>query len=139
LSYQLFLNKIKSVFYEQTEVYSTDMQKLTKAEEEIMQWLWQLERATVSDILDNIGEPRPPHSTVSSFIRILEKKEFVGHKAYGKTYEYFPLITKEEYSKLNISDLVRDYFDGSVNNLVSFLVKKEQIDVDELQKMIDKM
>jgi BlaI family transcriptional regulator, penicillinase repressor len=115
------------------------MQKLTKAEEEIMQWLWQLERATVSDILDNIGEPRPPHSTVSSFIRILEKKEFVGHKAYGKTYEYFPLITKEEYSKLNISDLVRDYFDGSVNNLVSFLVKKEQIDMDELQKMIDKM
>jgi predicted transcriptional regulator len=115
------------------------MQKLTKAEEEIMQWLWQLERATVSDILDSIGEPRPPHSTVSSFIRILEKKEFVGHKAYGKTYEYFPLITKEEYSKLNISDLVRDYFDGSVNNLVSFLVKKEQIDVDELQKMIDKM
>jgi BlaI family transcriptional regulator, penicillinase repressor len=115
------------------------MQKLTKSEEEIMQWLWQLERATVSDILDNMSEPRPPHSTVSSFIRILEKKEFVGHKAYGKTYEYFPLITKEEYSKLNISDLVRDYFGGSVNNLVSFLVKKEQIDVNELQKMIDKM
>jgi predicted transcriptional regulator len=104
-----------------------------------MQWLWQLERATVSDILEKMGEPRPPHSTISSFVRILEKKEFVGHKAYGKTYEYFPLITKEEYSKLNISDLVRDYFDGSVNNLVSFLVKKEQIDIDELQKMIDKM
>jgi predicted transcriptional regulator len=115
------------------------MQKLTKSEEEIMQWLWQLERATVSDILEKMGEPRPPHSTISSFVRILEKKEFVGHKAYGKTYEYFPLITKEEYSKLNISDLVRDYFDGSVNNLVSFLVKKEQIDIDELQKMIDKM
>ena len=115
------------------------MQKLTKSEEEIMQWLWQLERATVSDILEKMGEPRPPHSTISSFVRILEKKEFVGHKAYGKTYEYFPLITKEEYSKLNISDLVRNYFDGSVNNLVSFLVKKEQIDIDELQKMIDKM
>jgi len=115
------------------------MQKLTKSEEEIMQWLWQLERATVSDILEKMGEPRPPHSTISSFVRILEKKEFVGHKAYGKTHEYFPLITKEEYSKLNISDLVRDYFDGSVNNLVSFLVKKEQIDIDELQKMIDKM
>lgn len=115
------------------------MQKLTKSEEEIMQWLWQLERATVSDILAKMPEPTPPHSTVSSFIRILEKKGFVGHKAYGKTYEYFPLINKEEYSKLNVNDLVRDYFNGSVSNLVSFLVKNEKIDADELQKMIDKM
>lgn len=110
------------------------VQKLTKSEEEIMQWLWQLERATVSDILAQMPEPAPPHSTVSSFIRILEKKGFVGHKAYGKTYEYFPLISKDEYSKLNINDLIRDYFDGSVKNLVSFLVKNEKIDTDELQK-----
>lgn len=115
------------------------MQKLTKSEEEVMQWLWQLERATVSDIVEKIGEPRPPHSTISSFIRILEKKGFVAHKAYGKTYEYFPIISKADYGKQNISELVRDYFDGSVSNLVSFLVKNEKIDNDELQKLLDEM
>jgi BlaI family transcriptional regulator, penicillinase repressor len=115
------------------------MQKLTKAEEEIMQHLWHLERATVSDILDAIGEPRPPHSTISSFIRILEKKGYVGHKAYGKTYEYFPLISKESYSSQSLSTLVADYFDGSMTNLLSFLVKNEKLDTDDLQKMIDKM
>ena len=65
------------------------MQKLTKAEEEMMQYIWKLQRCTVSDLLDQLGEPRPPHSSISSIVRILEKKGFVGHKAYGKTHEYF--------------------------------------------------
>ena len=112
------------------------MQKLTKSEEEIMQLLWQLERATVSQIIELMPEPRPPHSTVSSFIRILEKKEFVAHKAYGKTHEYFPIVTKTQYSSRSLTDLVRDYFNGSVQSLVSFLVKNEKVDMKELEEML---
>ncbi len=112
------------------------MQKLTKSEEEIIQLLWQLERATVSQLIELMSEPRPPHSTVSSFIRILEKKDFVGHKSYGKTYEYFPLITKEQYSSRSLTDLVRDYFDGSMQSLVSFLVKDEKVNISELEEIL---
>ncbi len=115
------------------------MQKLTTSEEEIMQYLWELERATVSQIIEQIPEPRPPHSTISSFIRILEKKDFVSHKAYGKTHEYFPLVSKEQYSTRSIMDLVRDYFDGSVNSLVSFLVKDEKVNVQELEEILKKI
>jgi BlaI family transcriptional regulator, penicillinase repressor len=115
------------------------MQKLTKSEEEIMQHVWELERCTVSEIIEKMGEPKPPHSTVSSFIRILEKKGFVDYKAYGKTHEYFPIVSKESYSKLNISDLVSNYFNGSVKNLVSFLVQEEKIDTQELEEMLKKM
>jgi predicted transcriptional regulator len=112
------------------------MQKLTTSEEEVMQYLWELERATVSQIIEQMPEPRPPHSTVSSFIRILEKKDFVSHKAYGKTHEYFPLISKEQYGSRSITDLIRDYFDGSVNSLVSFLVKDEKVNIKELEEML---
>ena len=114
------------------------MQKLTTSEEEIMQYLWELERATVSQIIEQMPEPRPPHSTISSFIRILEKKDFVSHKAYGKTHEYFPLVSKEQYSTRSVMELVRDYFDGSVNSLVSFLVKDEKVNVAELEEMLKK-
>ncbi len=116
------------------------MQKLTKSEEEIMQHVWDLQRCTVSDILGLLGEPRPPHSTVSSVVRILEKKGFVGHKAYGKTYEYFPLVEKEAYGKRSLVDVVRNYFDGSASRLVSHLLEEKQLsaeDVEALQKRLE--
>lgn len=116
------------------------MEKLTKKEEEIMHIIWQLGRCTVSDMLEifekQTGE-RPPHSSIATIVQIMEKKGFLGHKAYGKTYEYFSLISKEEYGKKSLSKLVSDYFDGSANNLVSFLVKEEKIDADELKKLLD--
>ncbi|MBK8555232.1 MAG: BlaI/MecI/CopY family transcriptional regulator [Lewinellaceae bacterium] len=119
------------------------MTQLTKAEERIMQIIWRLERCLVSDVLTYIeeeqGEDKPPHSSISSIVRILEEKGFVGHKAYGRTYEYFPIITREAYTKTSLSRLVTDYFDGSMNNLVSFLVKEENIDPNELSDLIDKM
>lgn len=114
------------------------MQRLTKAEEDIMQEIWNLERCTVRDILDRMGEPKPPHSTISSIVRILEKKGFVDHKAYGRTYEYFPIIQRADYSKKSLKKLLSDYFDGSAKSLVSFLVKEEDIDIDELKDMLDK-
>ena len=113
--------------------------KLTKAEEEIMQIIWRLERCTVSNILEDLGTPKPPHSSISSIVRILEKKGFVDHKAYGRTHEYFPIVTKSAYSNFTIKKMVGDYFDGSVNNLVSFLVKEKDLDVEELTTMLKQM
>lgn len=116
------------------------MVKLTKVEEEIMQIIWQLERCTVRDVIDQLTQnPKPPHSTISSVVRILEKKGFLGHKAYGRTYEYFPIIAKEEYSKASLSSLVKDYFGGSAKRLVSFLVKKEDISLEDLSEMMNKL
>lgn len=116
------------------------MIKLTKVEEEIMQIIWQLERCTVRDIIDQLKEnPKPPHSTISSVVRILEKKGFLDHKAYGRTYEYFPIIAKEEYSKASLSSLVRNYFGGSAKRLVSFLVSKEDLSLQDLSEMMKKL
>lgn len=120
---------------------SKQISALTKAEEEIMQIIWKLERCLVRDIIDNLGDPDMPHSTVSSVVRILEKKGFVDHKAYGKTHEYFPIITKDDYAQHGVKSLVEKYFSGSPKMLVSFLVQSEDINLKELNdllKTIDK-
>ncbi len=114
------------------------MKKLTKAEEEIMQIIWRLERCTVKDVREQLGgDPLPPHSTISSIVRILDDKGFLDHKAYGRTYEYFPAISKEEYSKKTIHDFVSDYFEGSMNRLVSFLVEENDLDLEALNELIN--
>lgn len=115
------------------------MQKLTRAEEEIMYHIWDNGPCTVTQILELFGEKKPPHSTISSIVRILEKKGFVDHKAYGRTYEYFAVISKKDYSKKSIKSLITNYFDGSVNSLVSFLVKEKDLSIDELGELIDKL
>lgn len=116
------------------------MNKLTKAEEEIMQIIWRLGRCTVRDIREDIGgEPLPPHSTISSFVRILEEKKFVNYKAYGRTHEYFPIIAKEDYSKRSLHKLVDEYFEGSMNSLVSFLVKENDLSIKELSDLLDQL
>lgn len=112
------------------------LKNLTRAEEDIMKHIWHLGRCTVSDILDQLPEPRPPHSSISSIVRILERKGFVDHKAYGRTYDYFPVITKEEYSRKSVLSLIKDYFNGSPSELVSFLVTKEHTSVEELNSLI---
>lgn len=114
----------------------TPLQILTKAEEEVMQIIWQLERCLVRDVIEHLGDPDIPHSTVSSVVRILEKKGFVGHKAYGKTHEYFPIITKEEYAQHGVQSLMEKYFGGSPKKLVSFLVEKEDIKLKELNELL---
>ncbi|MFT5765652.1 MAG: BlaI family penicillinase repressor [Saprospiraceae bacterium] len=116
------------------------MKPLTKAEEDIMQIIWQLERCTVSDIRDHIqketGGEKSPHSTISTIVRILEEKGFLDHKAYGRTYEYFPIVSKADYSRRTLKKFVSDYFEGSMNELVSYLVKEEKIDMEELSKLL---
>lgn len=109
---------------------------LTKAEEEIMQIIWGLERCIVRDIIDKLGQPDIPHSTVSSVVRILEKKGFVTHKAYGKTHEYIAVISKEEYAQQNVKSLIKKYFGGSPKQLVSYLVKEHDLDLKELNELM---
>ena len=111
------------------------MQKLTKAEEDVMHLLWEIGRGTVSDLLDKCPDPKPPHSTISSVVRILEKKGFVDHKAYGKTHEYFPIVTKEAYGSRSLGDVLRNYFDGSVSRLVSQLAEEEKLSAAELEAL----
>jgi predicted transcriptional regulator len=109
---------------------------LTKAEEEIMQIIWQLQPCLVRDILTHLDDPEIPHSTVSSVVRILEKKGFVGHKAYGKTHEYFAIVTKEAYAAQGVQSLMEKYFGGSPQLLVSFLVQKENLSLNELAQLM---
>jgi BlaI family transcriptional regulator, penicillinase repressor len=112
------------------------LQALTKAEEEVMQIVWQLGRCLVRDVMEKLGNPEIPHSTVSSVVRILEKKGFVDHKAYGKTHEYFPLVSREEYAQQGVESLVEKYFGGSPKQLVSFLVQKENLKLKELNELL---
>ena len=113
----------------------TNYKQLTKAEEEIMLYFWDLGKCTVSEIINTMEEPKPPHSSISTIVRILEKKGFLDHKAYGRTYEYFPLISKEEYSNQSIDKMVIDYFDGSYTNLVSFIAKEKDMSVKEINEL----
>jgi len=101
-----------------------------------MHIIWQLERCVVRDIIEQLGDPDMPHSTISSVVRILEKKGFVDHKAYGKTYEYFPIVTKEAYAGQGVQGLVAKYFGGSPKQLVSYLVQRKDIDLKELNDLM---
>jgi len=112
------------------------MKELTKAEEEVMQILWEIERGVVHDVLKHFEEPRPAYNTVSTIIRILEKKGFVDHKAYGKTYEYFPIVSKEKYRKKFLSGFLGKYFGNSYQSLVSHLAKEQKIGIKELEEVI---
>ena len=109
---------------------------LTKAEEEIMQLIWELQPCLVKDIIAQLNDPEIPHSTVSSVVRILEKKGFVDHKAYGKTHEYFSIITKEAYAAQGVQSLMEKYFNSSPSTLVSFLVQREDLDLKELADLM---
>jgi predicted transcriptional regulator len=113
------------------------MKQLTKAEEEVMQVLWEKERAFVNDILGEFPEPKPAYNTVSTIIRILEKKGFVSHKAYGKTYEYFPVIKKDEYRKKFLSSFLDRYFGNSYRSLVSHLAEDKKINVKDLEEILE--
>ena len=100
------------------------MKELTKAEEQVMQILWEIGKGFVNDILEKSPEPKPAYNTVSTIVRILVKKGFVDFKAYGKTHEYFPIITKKDYSSFYLKNFMGSYFEGSFQNLVSFFAKE---------------
>ncbi len=111
------------------------MKDLTKSEEQIMQILWKLEKAFVNEVIGKFPEPKPAYNTVSTIIRILETKGFVSHAAFGKTHQYFPIVSKDDYSSSSLNKLITNYFDNSYQNLVSFFSKDKEISVDELEAM----
>ena len=114
--------------------------ELTRAEEEVMQILWNLGRGFVNDLLAHFPEPRPAYNTVSTIIRILEKKEFVGHTAFGKTHEYYPLVSKQVYTRQFMGNVVKGYFDNSLRKMVSFFTGDDNIsmkEMEDIRKIID--
>ena len=111
------------------------MKELTKAEEQIMHVLWELGKAFVKDIILYLPDPKPAYNTVSTIVRILEKKGFVGHRAFGKTHEYHPEVTKEEYTKLFMRNFVRKYFSDSYPEMVSFFARDRNLTVSELEEI----
>ncbi len=111
--------------------------QLTKGEEQIMKYLWILGEGMVKDVRNCFDEPKPVRNTVSTILRILEKKEFVSHKTYGNVHVYFPLITKEEYSKVQLFGLMKNYFNNSFSALTSFFAKEKDLSVEDLEKLIE--
>lgn len=119
------------------------MKKLTKAEEELMQIIWTLEECTVGDvrqaIADEKGGEKPPHSTISTMLRILVDKGFLTHKTYGRTFVYRPTLTREDYGKQSVRSLLQRYFGGSANRLVSHLVNEQELTAEELNELLDQL
>lgn len=119
-----------------------EIKDLTKAEEQLMQVLWRLEKAFVKELIDELPEPKPAYTTVSTVIRVLESKGFIGYEAFGRTHRYYPLISKEEYKRYETEKLLGNYFGNSVQDMFSFFLKEDKIglgDMDEILKMINQI
>ena len=112
------------------------MKELTKAEDQVMQILWKLTKAFVNDIIDQIPEPKPAYNTVSTIVRILEKKGFVFYNAYGKSHQYYPLVEKTAYSDFYLKSMITSYFGGSFDNLVSFFAKENKLDIKDIDALM---
>ncbi len=116
-----------------------DLKELTRAEDQVMQILWTLGKGFVKDIIEKMPEPKPAYNTVSTIVRILETKGFVGHKAYGKTHEYFPLVSKEKYTRFYLNNMIRGYFGGSFQNLVSFFAKENKLSAQDIERLLEEV
>jgi len=116
-----------------------EKRELTRAEEEIMQILWNIEKGFVKNIVERFPDPKPAYNTVSTIVRILESKGFIGHKAYGKTHEYYPIIARDEYRRQFLNTMLNDYFGGSFRQLASFFMKHEKLDMREMEELLNLM
>lgn len=115
------------------------MKPLTKAEEQIMQTIWKLETAFLKDIIEAQSDPKPHSNTIATIVKVLVDKGFVGVNQIGRVHQYFPIVTKEEYSSSTIRNLVEGYFEGSFADAVSFMVKQKDISVKELELLLQEM
>ena len=112
------------------------MKKLTKAEEHVMQILWDMEEGLVKDVIKQFPDPKPAYNTVSTVIRVLEKKDFVAHRAYGNTYLYYPLVQKEEYARVHFMDFMKDYFNDSFPKMAAFFAREKNLDIGEMEEIL---
>lgn len=117
------------------------MEELSPQEERIMRIFWKLEKALIRDVLNLLPTPKPPYTTLASHIRQLESKGYLNHRSYGNTHEYYPVISRYDYQRRSFDRLVKNYFEGSARNMLSFMVKENKLsetDIQELQKLIEK-
>ena len=115
------------------------MKVLTKAEEQIMQVIWNLDKAFLRDIIEEIPEPKPHQNTIATILKILVEKEFVGVNVFGRMHQYYPLVSKDEYSESTMKNLVKGYFEGSFSNAVSFMVKENNLSVEDLELLLSQL
>ncbi len=113
-----------------------ELKELTRAEEQIMQELWNLENAFVKDIIERLPEPKPAYNTVSTIVRILESKGFVGHESFGKSHRYYPAVSKEDYRTFAAGKLLHGYFDNSARNMLSFFLEEQKLDLKEADELL---
>lgn len=112
---------------------------LTKAEEQIMQHLWKLNKGFLKDLLEEFPDPKPHSNTIATILKILVDKGFVGFKVHGRQHEYFPLVSKETYGKKSLTRLMKNYFEGSYKNVVSFLVDKDEMRIEDLEILLKEL
>jgi predicted transcriptional regulator len=115
------------------------MKPLTKAEEQIMQSMWKLDKAFLREIVDTMPNPKPHQNTVATLLKILVEKEFVGITVISRHHQYYPLVSKDEYSKRTMKQFVKGYFDGSFSNIVSFMVKENNLSVEDLENLLQQI
>ena len=118
---------------------TTNMKILTKAEEQIMQVIWKVNKAFLKEIMDELPEPKPHNNTVATIIKILTEKDFVGINLFGRMHQYYPLVSKDAYSKTTMKSFVKGYFEGSFSNAVSFMVKENNLSVEELELLLKEL
>ena len=111
------------------------MKELTRAEEQIMHILWEMGKGFVKDIIEHLPSPKPAYNTVSTIVRILERKGFVGHTAFGKTHQYYPLVSKEDYTSAFLKNFMKNYFDDSFTEMVSFFARDRNLSLSELEEI----
>jgi BlaI family transcriptional regulator, penicillinase repressor len=112
------------------------MKTLTRAEEQVMQTVWKIKEGFIRDIMDSMPAPKPHQNTIATILKILVEKEFVGIRVFGRQHQYYPLVTKDAYSKATMKTLVKSYFGGSFSDAVSFMVKENSISIDDLETLL---
>ena len=115
------------------------MKTLTKAEEQVMQVMWKIKEGFIRDIMEALPPPRPHQNTVATILKILVDKEFVGVQVFGRQHQYYPLIAKDAYSKATMKTLVKSYFGGSFSDAVSFMVKENNISLEDLETLLQQL
>ena len=112
------------------------MKKLTKAEEQVMQILWDMEEGLVKDVIKEFPNPKPAYNTVSTVIRVLEKKGFIDHKAYGNTYVYFPMVKKSDYARVHFMGFMKEYFNDSFPQMATFFAREKNMTIGEMEDIL---
>lgn len=115
------------------------MQELTKAEEQIMLIIWQKQKCFVKEIVVELPDPKPAYNTVSTIVRILEKKKFVSYQAFGKTHQYFPIISEEDYKSLKTNNLMTNFFGGSMESMLSFFMKEKKMNIQQIDELLKEL